>query len=136
MDQYLPDIREVAVQTISISYWQRADHARTAGDKGIAIANPTPGGDGLHPRQIRLPRQYWTQGMSFRSGKRVRAIERDARAYQGPVALRIAIQSRTIGRMNTARCQALSGKLLQHGPKPGELGMHALNVRRIRAGQL
>src|SRR5712691_1921417 len=106
MDQHLPDIREVAVQAISIPYWQRADHARTAGDKGIAIANPTPGGHGLHPRQIRLPRQYWSQCFGLGGGKRMRTIERDARAYQGPVALRIAIQSRTIGRMTIARCQA------------------------------
>ena len=66
----------------------------------------------------------------------MRPIERDARAYQGPVALRIAIQSRTIGRMNIARRQALGGKLLQHGPKPGELALHTRNVRRIRAGQM
>src|SRR5262249_11148482 len=111
MDKHLPNIREVAVQTISIPYWQRTDHAWTAGDKGIAIANPTPGGDDLHPCQIRLPRQHRAQCRGFRGGKWMRAIEPDARAYQGPLAPRIAIESRTIGRMNIARCQALGGKL-------------------------
>src|SRR5262249_52873796 len=111
-DQHLPNIREVTAQTISIPYWQCTDHAWTAGDKGIAIANPTPGGDDLHPCPIRLPRQHWAQRRGSGSGQWMRAVERGARAAQGPVALRIAIESRTIGRMNIARCQALGGKLL------------------------
>src|SRR5215510_11079536 len=107
MDKHLPNIRKVAAQAISISHGQCTDHARAAGDKSIAIANTVPRGHGLYPREMCLPRQHWSQCLSFRGRKWMRAVECDARTHQGPMALGIAIESCTIGRMNVAWPQAL-----------------------------